>query len=174
MPMSGAPEILNSLGQTSEYLSSFISENRIPNHGFDSIHNELKLLRIENTTLEISGFRKIEKICSTVTSHKKFFKKFKEYYPLLFEASEEIAVNTDIPVQIDIVIDRFGEVKDRASDSLFSIRRQMNLVKGKISQSFAAALHTYQGSDYLDDIRESVVENRRVLRSEERRVGKEC
>lgn len=163
MPMAGAPEILNSLGQTSEYLSSFINENRIPNHGFDGIHNELKLLRIENTTLEISGFRKIEKICSTITSHKKFFKKFKEYYPLLFEASEAIAINTEIPAQIDIVIDRFGEVKDRASDSLFSIRRQMNLVKGKISQSFAAALHTYQGSDYLDDIRESVVENRRVL-----------
>ena len=162
-PMIGAPEILNSLGQTSEYLSSFINENRIPNHGFDSIHNELILLRVENTTLEISGFRKIEKICSTITSHKKFFKKFKEYYPLLFEASESIAVNTEIPLQIDIVIDRFGEIKDRASDSLFSIRRQMNLVKGKISQSFGAALHTYQGSDYLDDIRESVVENRRVL-----------
>ena len=163
MPMTDTPEIMNSLGQTSEYLASFISENRIPNHGFDVIHTELKLLHIENTTLEILGFRKIEKICSTISLHKKFFKKFKEYYPLLFVASEEVALNTEIPEQINLVIDRFGEVKDRASDALFAIRRDINLVKGKISQSFGAALHTYQSSDYLDDIRESVVENRRVL-----------
>ena len=163
MPISNTADILNTLGQTSEYLSSFINDNKIPNHDFDAIYNELKLLRIENTTLEINGFRKIEKICSTIKIHKKFFKKFKEYYPLLFSDSEAIVINTEIPVQINMVIDRFSEIKDKASDSLFSIRKQMNIVKGKISQSFGAALHTYQGSDYLDDIRESVVENRRVL-----------
>ncbi|WP_273566940.1 endonuclease MutS2 [Maribacter halichondriae] len=162
-PLSDSESILQALGQTAEYLSSLISENRIPNHGFDSIGGDLKLLRIENTTLEISGFKRIASICNTVTTHKKFFKKFKEYYPLLFSASDEIETNTEIPKQIDAVIDRFGEVKDKASDSLFQIRRQMNQVKGKIGQSFASALNTYHGSDYLDDIRESVVENRRVL-----------
>ena len=35
--------------------------------------------------------------------------------------------------------------------------------KVKINQSFASALNRYKTSDYLDDIRESVVENRRVL-----------
>ncbi len=163
VPFSDREKILENLGQTAEYLSSFVSENRIPNHGFESIDRELKLLRIENTTLEISGFRKIGSICVTVASHKKFFKKFKEYYPLLFKAMERIEANTDIPAQIDSVIDRFGEVKDKASDNLFNIRRQMHQVKGKIGQSFASALNTYHGSDYLDDIRESVVENRRVL-----------
>ena len=163
IPMSGEKEILNVLGQTSEYLSSFISENRIPNHGFESIHTELQLLRIENTTLEISGFSKIGTICKTVTTHKKFFKKFKEYYPLLCETIAAVEENKEIPKHIDAVIDRFGEIKDNASDALKSIRRQINGVKGKISQSFSAALNTYHGSDYLDDIRESVVDNRRVL-----------
>lgn len=163
VPFSDREKILENLGQTAEYLSSLVSENRIPNHGFESIDRELKLLRIENTTLEISGFRKIGSICVTVASHKKFFKTFKEYYPLLFKAMERIEANTDIPAQIDRVIDRFGEVKDKASDNLFNIRRQMHQVKGKIGQSFASALNTYHGSDYLDDIRESVVENRRVL-----------
>ena len=163
VPFSDREAILETLGQTSEYLSSFISENQIPNHGFDSIDKELKLLRIENTTLEISGFRKIGTICITTAAHKKFFKKFKEYYPMLFASTEQIQANTEIPAQIDGVIDRFGEVKDKASDALFDIRRQMHQVKGKIGQSFASALNTYHGSDYLDDIRESVVENRRVL-----------
>lgn len=163
LPLSDSETLLQVLGQTSEYLSSFTNENRIPTHGFDPVDKELKLLKIENATLEISGFRKIGNICTTVVSHKKFFKKSKEYYPLLFITSEEIEANNDIPTQIDAVIDRFGEVKDSASDKLSVIRREIHHVKGKIGQSFASALNTYHGSDYLDDIRESVVENRRVL-----------
>ena len=158
------PETIHRLlGETSEYVSSLISDNRIPNHGFDSIDGDLKLLKIENTTLEIGGFRRIGSICKTVAEHKKFFKKFKEYFPRLFEATEEIALNSEIPAHIDRVIDRFGEIKDDASDKLFHIRQDINQVKGKINQSFASALSTYKTSDYLDDIRESVVENRRVL-----------
>ena len=162
-PLLTKEEILKELGKTSEYLGSFISENRIPNHGFDSISNDLKLLKIENTTLELSGFRRISGLCNTVVTHQKFFKKFKEYYPLLHESASTLETNTEIPLLVNAVIDRFGEIKDNASDTLLSVRRQMNHVRGKISQSFGSALATYQSSDYLDDIRESVVENRRVL-----------
>ncbi|WP_149275752.1 endonuclease MutS2 [Pareuzebyella sediminis] len=163
VPSKTSEEVMPLLQQTAEYLSSLISENRIPNHGFDQINAELKLLKIDNTTLEIGGFRKIGSLCGTVATHQKFLKKFKEYYPLLFELSAQLEVNVVITTQIEEVIDRFGEVRDKASDALFNIRKQMNQVKGKIGQSFIAALSTYAGSDYLDDIRESVVENRRVL-----------
>lgn len=163
VPLDSKELILNSLGQTSEYLASFTNDNRVPNHGFDAIHQELKLLKIENTSLEITGFRKIGNICTTVTTHLKFFKKFKEYYPLLFKASDVIELNSDIPAQIDMVIDRFGEIKDNASDNLRTIRQEINFVKGKINQSFGSALNTYNASEFLDEIRESVVENRRVL-----------
>lgn len=162
-PLPDRESIQTALGRTAEYLSSLISENRIPNHGFDTIDQELQLLRIENTTLEIPGFKRIAGLCIIVGDHKKFFKKFKEYYPLLYFASEAVADNISIPGQIDGVIDRFGEVRDKASDELFRIRRQMNHVRGKIGQSFAAALNLYHGSDYLDEIRESVVDNKRVL-----------
>ncbi|PRX54797.1 endonuclease MutS2 [Flagellimonas meridianipacifica] len=156
-------ELLNVLGQTSEYLSSFTNENRIPNHGFDSVNGELRLLNIENTTLEVSGFRRIASICNTITLHKKFFKKFKEYYPLLHGFSEALEENTGIPQEVNTVIDKFGEVRDTASDDLQYIRRQINSVRAKINQSFGAALQRYQSSDFLDEIRESIVENQRVL-----------
>ncbi len=84
MPLSEPETLRTTLGETSEYLSSFTSENRIPNHDFEPINRELKLLKIENTTLETGGFRKIGTICFSVAAHKKFFKKFQEYYPLLF------------------------------------------------------------------------------------------
>ncbi|UII75771.1 DNA mismatch repair protein MutS [Flagellimonas sp. HMM57] len=155
--------LLEILGQTSEYLASFSNDNRIPNHGFDSIDGELRLLKIENTTLEISGFRRIGAICKTTAIHQKFFKKFKEYYPLLFKKSDQLEVNTGISDGIDEIIDKFGEIKDSASPELRQIRMRMNEVRGKINQSFGAALTRYQSSEFLDEIRESVVENRRVL-----------
>ncbi|MEX0314863.1 MAG: DNA mismatch repair protein MutS [Allomuricauda sp.] len=155
--------LMDVLTQTSEYLASFSNDNRIPNHGFDSINGELKLLKIENTTLEISGFRRIGNICKTAALHQKFFKKFKEYYPKLFAKSDKLEVNNQIPDAIDHVIDKFGEVKDSASEELYGIRMRINEVRSKINQSFAAALTRYQSSDLLDEIKESVMENRRVL-----------
>lgn len=162
-PLQSTEEIMSALGQTAEYLSSFSNENRIPNHGFDSITTEIKLLSIENTTLEIMGFQRISTICNAVTSHLRFFRKFKTYYPLLFEITEGIELNTEITQHIDSIIDRFGEIKDDASVNLRQIRQQTHEVKGKINQSFGAALTMYHVSEFLDDIRESVVENRRVL-----------
>ncbi len=162
-PLKNKEEIVDALWKTSEYLSSFSNDNHLPNHGFDSINTELKLLKIDNATLEIVGFRKIGHICTTVTAQLKFLKKFQEYYPLLYRSTETIEPNAEIPSEINEVIDKFGEIRDNASPVLHSIRQNMGSVKGKINQSFAQALGTYQSSDYLDDIRESVVDNRRVL-----------
>ncbi|MDT0607651.1 endonuclease MutS2 [Croceitalea rosinachiae] len=162
-PVNDEDKVLTLLKQTSEYLASFENDNRIPNHGFDTIDGELKLLKIENTTLELSGFRRIKQICNTIIIHKKFFKKFKEYYPLLFAFSETVEQNSSIPESIDNVIDKFGEIRDDASLDLKQIRHQINQVRGKINQSFGVALTRYQASEFLDEIRESVVDNRRVL-----------
>jgi len=162
-PYTDTSGLLEALGQTSEYLSSFSNENRIPNHGFDAITKELQLLAIENTVLEVSGFRRISHLCTTVSLHKKFFKKFKEYYPLLFAATENIQENSNIPTEINHIIDKFGEIRDNASVELKRIRLDMNSVRGKINQSFGVALSRYQAAAFLDDIKESIVENRRVL-----------
>ncbi|NKI32385.1 endonuclease MutS2 [Croceivirga thetidis] len=162
-PMTDRDNLMVQLGQTSEYLSSFENDNRIPNHGFDSINKELKLLQIENTVLEVSGFRRIAHLCETLSIHKKFFKKFKEYYPLLHASADVINENTYIPKAIGDVIDKFGEIRDNASIDLKRIRMDINQVRGKINQSFGAALSRYQSADFLDDIKESIVENRRVL-----------
>ncbi|MBT8325956.1 MAG: DNA mismatch repair protein MutS, partial [Winogradskyella sp.] len=83
LPISNKETLLSQLNFTNEYLASFENDNRIPNHGFDSISKELKLLNIENTYLEISGLQKISHISLTSNSLLKFFKKFKDYYPTL-------------------------------------------------------------------------------------------
>ena len=74
-----------------------------------------------------------------------------------------MAVNKEIKKEVDHVIDRFGEVRNNASEDLSRIRKQIHQLKGRIGQSFNKALSHYTQQDYLDDIRESVLDNKRVL-----------
>lgn len=151
------------LKETSEYLASFDNENRIPTHEFEAITTELKLLAIENTVLEQESFNRIVRLCITANEHIKFFKKFKTYYPLLYLHTEEFNVEKEIPTAINEVFDKYGEVKDSASNELYDLRKKIGAVKDKINKSFTSALSKYSSMDYLDDIKESVVENKRVL-----------
>ena len=151
------------LHQTNEYVSSKMQESPIPNHGFDQINNELKLLNIEETILEVSGFRKIAGLSETVNTQIRYFNKFQQIYPNLHQTVSEIEYTTVLIDQINKIVDRFGEIKDDASPLLQSLRRKINSIKGQINGSFNSALSTYSSYGYLDDIRESVVENVRVL-----------
>ena len=51
----------------------------------------------------------------------------------------------------------------KLSKTLRTIRRHMSHVRGQIGDSFNKALAKYSSHGVLDDIRESVMENRRVL-----------
>ena len=155
--------LLQRLGCVNEYLASFDNDNRIPNHGFDAIDGELKLLSVENTFLEVDGFRRLASMTETVNTLLKFLKKFKEYYPTLLTRSQHIESNTVIIPEVNAVVNRFGEIKDNASPELQRIRKAINSVRGKIGQSFTSAMNRYHQADYLDEIRESVIDNRRVL-----------
>ena len=162
-PYENQKDAVYMLNLTHEFISSFENENRIPNHGFDTITEELKLLRIENNFLEVEQFRKIASLSITTNVLLKFFKKFQEYYPLLFERSKQLEKTSLISDQVNSIIDKHGEIRNDASETLYSLRKSIQSVRTKINTSFNAALSHYNSADYLDEIRETVMENRRVL-----------
>ena len=151
------------LNQTNEYFNSRTQDQPIPNHGFDSIQPEIKLLGIEGSVIEIGGFRKISSITEIVNTHLKYFKKYKEVYPALSETVSHIEFDHSLTDRIDGIIDKYGEMKDDASPLLQQLRRSINSIRGKINTSFNSALTNNQSFGYLDEIKESVVENVRVL-----------
>ena len=162
-PSLDTVQIEKQLKSVSEFKSSFDNENRIPNHGFESLLDIFPLLKIENSVLAISSFRNMATNTETTNKLIKFLIKFQAYYPTLYEFSNNISIENDIIPAIERVIDRFGEIRDKASDNLFSIRKKLQQLRGKISSSFNKSLSQYNGADYLDDIKESIVNNRRVL-----------
>ena len=163
VPFKERTDLMDALLQTSEYLSSFQNNNAIPNHGFDAITNEIRFLGIEDSFLELSSFRKISAISETSNTLLLFLKKFEEYYPNLNKKGSALEITKVIVNLIDDVVDKYGEIKDNASPDLLDIRRNMNAVRGKVNQSFGVALTHYNSLGYLDEIRESFVQNRRVL-----------
>ena len=162
-PFSSYDKTVFALNQTDEYVSSWQQESPIPNHGFDAIDQEIKFLQIEDTMLEATGLRKISDISQTVNTQLKYFRKYSEIYPSLYQTTSEIEYTPVLVERISKVVDRFGEIRDQASPLLQEIRRKINQVKGKVNASFGSALTHYNSLGYLDDIRESVVENIRVL-----------
>lgn len=162
-PFKDKESLMEALLQTSEYVSSFQNNNAIPNHGFDAITHEIKFLAIEDSFLEVGSFRKIANLSSTVNFLLNFLRKFHDYYPNLNNRASKVELTKDIITMVDEVVDKYGEIKDNASPDLLNIRRDMNVVRGKVNQSFGVALTQYNSLGYLDDIRESFVQNRRVL-----------
>ena len=162
-PYKTYEKLLIALQLTNEYVSSLYNDNRIPNHGFDTITKEIQLLNIENTYLEVHGLKKIVGMSITVNALITFLNKFEEYYPNLNQFASHIEVTKILIEKVDGIVDRFGDIKDNASNLLFDLRQSINKIKGKINSSFGSALSTYHNLEYLDDIRESVVENKRVL-----------
>ena len=164
IPLEDREACLFELQCVSEFLSSFDNDNTIPNHGFESFESAIKMLAIENSVLELQAFRNIAAASETVNGLLQFLEKFKTYYPALYSATETLYINKEIKAEIDSVIDRFGEIHNNASETLYSLRKSIQGIRGKIGQSFTKALSHYVNLDYLDDIRESVIDNKRVLR----------
>ena len=162
-PIDDREELYKELNLVNEYLSSSISENRVPNHGFDNISEEIFTLNIENSLLEPAAFLKIARVSETVNELLKFFKKFNTYFPTIQLISSEVEYTTQIIDAISKIITNFGEVANNASAILKEIRRDIAKIRGKIGESFTRDLNKYAAAGYLDDIRESVIDNHRVL-----------
>lgn len=162
-PFENSADLRAGLYQVNEYKSSYLQDSRIPNHGFDTIDGELKLLKIENAFLEAFNLKKLVSLSDTTNTLLAFFKKRAEIYPTLSERSLRLPYTDIIHRLITSILDKFGEIKDDASPVLANLRKDINTIQGKLNGSFGRDLGKYNGLGYLDEIKESVVDNRRVL-----------
>ncbi len=151
------------LKKTSEFLSSYESENYIPFDEYEDIEEPLKLILIENFRLEASAFLRIRKITEQIGKLQSFFPKFSENFPNLEEEIKNLEFRKEIIDKISAVFNRFGEVKNEASPLLKEIRESISIAKKNIQENFNKSLNHYVQQDFLDEIRESTIEDQRVL-----------
>ncbi len=151
------------LKKTSEYLTSFQSQNAIPFSEYPDIQQDLRHLVIENFRLENAGFMRIKALSEQIGRLKKFFPNVSQAFPLLLQEVEQLDYRKEIVDKVDRVFNRFGEVKGEASPVLKELRTEIQHAQKAIQENFNRALVTYGGQDLLDDIRETIIDDHRVL-----------
>jgi DNA mismatch repair protein MutS2 len=151
------------LKKTSEFLTSYESSNAIPFSEYEDIEAELKVMHIENFRLENAAFIKIKNLTEQIGKLQKFFPSLAENFPILLEEVMQLDFKKEIVDKIDKVFNRFGEVKSEASPILKSLRTEIQHAKKHIQENFSKTLSHLSSTDFLDEIKETVIDDQRVL-----------
>ena len=148
-----------SLKKVAEYLSSFESDNAIPFSEFEDIDEELNLMLIENFRLDNAAFLKIKSLTEQIARLQKFYPAFEDLFHELNNDVKDLEYRKEIIDKIDKVFNRFGEVKSDSSPILKQLRGDISHAKKAIQENFNRALTALTSTDYLDDIKESIVDD---------------
>ncbi len=159
----GIDEAEISLKKVAEYVASFESDNSIPFNEYDDIDEELNLMLIENFRLDNAAFLKIKSLTEQIARLQKFYPVYENLFLHLNSDVKDLEYRKEIVDKIDKVFNRFGEVKSDSSPILKTLRADISHAKKAIQENFNRALTALTSTDYLDDIKESIVDDQRVL-----------
>ncbi|MGB0777881.1 MAG: endonuclease MutS2 [Flavobacteriaceae bacterium] len=162
-PFNNKEKAMDEMLKVNEILQSFTTENHLPSLHFEEVTKDLDMIQIEDSFLTLEGYERIRSLSENCFELLKFFEKFKEQFPNVYRQASKLEQNNKAHLSISKIINSYGEVDNKASSSLKNIRKLMTHVRGQIGDSFNKALGKYNSYGVLDEIRESVLENRRVL-----------
>ena len=144
-------EIRRRLLLTDEMRLIMMFEDGFPSGGFIDCIDFLKPLERSSSSIDLLSLRKLRTMLDTLRKVTSFFNSVKdEVYPNLKKMSAGILSFPEVHRRIDIIIDRYGEVKDTASDELYDIRKSLREKEGAISRRMSAILKRAQEEGIVD------------------------
>lgn len=146
-----AKEIKHRLQLTDEMRLIVMFEENFPTSGYIDCLGFLKLLEMPSSYIDLISLRKLRTMLDTLSKVTGFFEKIKDgIYPNLKKMSSQVMGFPEIRRRIDSILDRFGEVKDTASDQLYDIRKSLRDKEGVISRRINAILKKAQEDGIVD------------------------
>ena len=144
-------EIRRRLLLTDEMRLIMMFEDGFPSGGFIDCIDFLKPLERSSSSIDLLSLRKLRTMLDTLRKVTAFFNSVKdEVYPNLKKMSAGILSFPEVHRRIDNIIDRYGEVKDTASDELYDIRKSLREKEGAISRRMSAILKKAQEEGIVD------------------------
>ncbi len=105
----------------------------------------------KNASIDLLSLGKLRTLLETLRKALHFFHSVKEgIYPNLQHLCAGISAPADVSRRIDAILDRHGEIKDTASDELYSIRRSIRDKELNVSRRMNAILRQAQLSGIVD------------------------
>ena len=136
---------------TDEMRLIMMFEDGFPSGGFIDCIDFLKPLEAGSSAIDLVSLRKLRTMTDTLRKVTNFFEGVKDgVYPNLKRMSSRIMNFPEVQRRIDGIIDRYGDVKDTASDALYKIRRSLREKEGAISRRMSAILKRAQEEGIVD------------------------
>ena len=136
---------------TDEMRLIMMFEDSFPSGGFIDCIDFLKPLERSSSAIDLISLRKLKTMLETLRKVTAFFEGIKDgVYPNLKRMSARIMGFPEVQRRIDTIIDRYGDVKDTASDELYAIRKALKEKEGAISRRVSARLKKAQEEGIVD------------------------
>ena len=136
---------------TDEMRLVLMFEESFPTTGYiDAIHF-LEPLEKDGTRIDVLSLGKLKTMLDTTRRIVHFFSSVKDgIYPNLKGLARSVSVFPEVQRRIEQILDKYGDIKDSASDTLFDIRRSLRNKEGAISKKAAAILSQAQAAGVAD------------------------
>ena len=136
---------------TDEMRLILMFEESFPTSGYIDCLGFLKLLETPSSYINLISMRKLRTMLETVRKVTDFFSSIKDgIYPSLKKMAGPVMSFPAVQRQVDVILDRFGEVRDSASEELASIRRSLRDAEGAISRRAGSILKKMQEEGVAD------------------------
>ena len=146
-----ASQIRKRLLLTDEMRLIMMFEDGFPSGGFIDCIDFLKPLESTSAAIDLLSLRKLKTMLETLRKVTNFFEDIKDgVYPNLKRMSAPIMGFPEVQRRIESIIDRYGDVKDTASDALYEIRKSLREREGAISRRMSAILKRAQEEGIVD------------------------
>jgi DNA mismatch repair protein MutS2 len=154
------------LNQTDELRRLMLnSEDDLPVGDFFDLREALSRIRVEGLFLDENEVFELRKALEAVRRLVDFIAKQEEkLYPELHALLDGVALFPQIIRQVDLILDKFGKIKDHASHELSRIRREMQSVQSSVSRSLNTILRQAQADGYVEkDVAPTMRDGRLVI-----------
>lgn len=136
---------------TDEMRLILMFEESFPSGGYIDCIGFLKLLERPASYINLVSLRKLRTMLETVKKISVFFSSLKDgIYPCLKRMAGPVLYFPEVLSRIDALLDRFGEIRDSASEELASIRRALKDTEGAISRRAGSILRKMQEDGLAD------------------------
>lgn len=158
-------EIERRLGLTDEMRVILMFETSFPTSGYPDSIPFLVPLRSPFSHIDLPSLVLLRTAMDTLRRILNFFSGCKDgQYPLLRDMSSSVLLFPEILRRMDEILDRYGEVRDSASEQLFSIRRAIKEKEGAVSRRIQSILRRAQEEGVADtDATVSVREGKMLI-----------
>ena len=139
-------------------------EESFPSTGYIDAKGFLEMLQNEGTSIDVLSLGKLKTLLDTVRKILVFFGSVKDgIYPNLKKMASRVTFYPEVLRRIESILDKYGEVRDSASDELFAIRRDLRAKEGTIAKRAAAVLAKAQAAGECDADAQVVVRDGKYL-----------